>query len=55
MAMNSVSTDPLIAAYPIFVMIGGRVIMKEKLSATQYICLLGIVAGSIMVITGTIL
>ena len=54
MAMNSVSTDPLIAVYPVFVMIGGRVIMKEKLSAAQYLCLLGIVAGSVMVIAGTV-
>lgn len=55
MAMNSVSTDPLTAVYPVFVMIGGRVIMKEKLSAAQYFCLLGIIAGSVMVITATVL
>ena len=54
MAINSVSTDPLLAVYPVFVMIGGRVIMKEKISTTQYICLLSIIAGSIMVIAGTI-
>lgn len=54
MAINSVSTDPLLAVYPIFVMIGGRVIMKETLSRAQYIFLLGIVAGSVMVIAGTI-
>lgn len=55
MAMNSVSTDPLIASYPVFVMIGDRVIMKEKVSASQYVFLLGIVAGSIMIIAGTVL
>ena len=54
MAMNSVSTDPLLAAYPVFVMIGGRVIMKEKISPVQYVLLLGIVAGSVMVIAGTV-
>ena len=54
MAMNSISTDPLVAVYPIFVMIGGRVIMKEKVSTAQYVFLLGIVAGSIMVIFDTI-
>ena len=54
MAMNSVSTDPLLAVYPAFVMIGGRVIMKEKVSITQYILLLGVVAGSVMVIAGTV-
>lgn len=54
MAMNSVSTDPILAAYPVLVMIGGRVIMKEKVSKVQYILLLGIVAGSIMVIADTV-
>lgn len=54
MAMNSVSTDPILAVYPILVMIGGRVIMKEKVSAPQYIFLIGIVVGSIMVIAGTL-
>ena len=55
MALNSVSTDPLIAVYPIPVMIGGRVLMKEKVSAAQYVFLVGIVAGSIMVVAGTLL
>lgn len=55
MAQNSVSTDPLIAGYPILVMIGGHVLMKERVSAKQYVCLLGIVAGSMMVVAGTVL
>ena len=54
MAMNSVSTDPLIAVYPVFAMIGGRIIMKERVGITQYIFLLGIVAGSVMVIAGSV-
>ena len=54
MAINSVSTDPMLAVYPVFVMIGGRIFMKEKVSKAQYIFLLGIVAGSIMVVTDTI-
>lgn len=54
MAINSVSTDPLLALYPIVVMIGGRIFMKEKISTAQYICLFGIIAGSIMVIIGTV-
>lgn len=54
MAINSVSTDPLLAVYPIFVMIGGRVFMKEKISKTQYLFLLGIVAGSVMVVVDTV-
>lgn len=53
MAINSVSTDPLLAVYPVFVMLGGRVIMKEKVSAAEYVFLLGIISGSVMVITGT--
>lgn len=53
MAINSVSTDPLLALYPVVVMIGGRYIMKEKISTVQYICLFAIIAGSIMVIAGT--
>ena len=54
MAINSISTDALLAAYPILVMIAGRIIMKEKVNSEQYIFLLGIVAGSIMVITDTV-
>ncbi|MBQ3427036.1 MAG: hypothetical protein IJH37_07835 [Clostridia bacterium] len=54
MAINSISTDPLIAVYPVFAMIGGRIIMKEKVGTAQFIFLLGIVAGSVMVIAGTI-
>ena len=46
MAMNSISTDPLIAVYPVFTMIGGRIIMKEKVSLSQYVFLFGIVAQS---------
>lgn len=52
MAINSVSTDPLLALYPVFVMIGGHIFMKEKVSKAQYIFLLGIVAGSILVVMG---
>ena len=55
MAINSVSTDPLIAAYPVIVMLGDRVLIKEKVSASQYIYLLGVVAGTVMVIADTVL
>ncbi len=55
MAINSVSTDPLLALYPILVMIGGRIFMKERVSRIQYIFLLGVVAGSVMVIVDTVL
>ena len=53
MAMNSVSTDPMLAVYPVFVMIGGRIFMKEKVSIVQYIFLIGIVMGSVMVVIDT--
>ena len=53
MAIDSVSTDPILAAYPVFVMIGGRLIMKERVSIRQYVCLLCIVAGSILIIVDT--
>ena len=55
MAINLVSTDPLLAIYPIFVMIGGHIFMKEKVSTTQYIYLIGIILGSILVVIGTII
>lgn len=55
MAYNSVSTDPLLAVYPILVMLGGHVIMKEKLSVVQYIFLTGIVVGSVMVISDAVI
>ncbi len=54
MAINSVSTDPLLAVYPVFVMLGGRLLMKEKVSKAQYIFLLGIVVGSVLVVVDTI-
>ena len=54
MAINSVSTDPVLAVYPVFAMIGGHIFMKEKLSKPQYVFLLGIVAGSVMVIADTV-
>jgi len=53
MAMNSISTDPLLALYPIFAMIGGRILLKEKVSRLQYMYLIGIVAGSVMVVVDT--
>ena len=54
MALNSVSADPLVAVYPVFVMLGGRIFMKERVGAIQYVFLLGLVAGSIMVVAGTV-
>lgn len=55
MAIDSVSTDPLLALYPVLVMIGGHVIMKERVSLKQHIYLLCIVAGSFMVIVDALM
>lgn len=54
MAINSVSTDPILAVYPVFVMIGGRLFMRERVSTAQYIFLLGTIVGSIMVVLDTV-
>ncbi len=44
----------VIATYPILVMLGGRVLMGERLGAAQYAPLPGIVSGSILIVAGTI-
>jgi len=54
MAIDSISTDPVLAVYPVLSMIGGRVFMKEKVSPVQYISLLLIVFGSILVVADTL-
>ncbi|MCR5302520.1 MAG: DMT family transporter [Lachnospiraceae bacterium] len=55
MAIDSVSTDPVLAVYPVFAMIGGRIFMKEKVSTIQYITVLCIVVGSVLVVTDSII
>lgn len=50
MAMDSVSTDPILAVYPVLVMIGGRLIMRERVSMKQYVCLASMVAGSVLIV-----
>ncbi len=55
MVIDSVSTDPILAVYPVFAMIGGHIFMKEKVSLIQYITVLGIVVGSILVVTDKII
>ncbi len=55
MAIDSVSTDPVLAVYPVFSMIGGHIFMKEKVSLVQYMIVLSIVVGSILVVTDTII
>lgn len=55
MAIDSVSTDPILAVYPMFSMLGGRIFMKEKVSPVQYVAILLIVAGSILVVADTVI
>ncbi len=54
MAIDSVSTDPVLAVYPIVAMIGGRFILKEKVGRIQYITAICIVAGSVLVVADAI-
>ncbi|MCR5591738.1 MAG: EamA family transporter [Lachnospiraceae bacterium] len=54
MAIDSVSTDPVLAVYPVVAMIGGRIFMKEKVSKVQYISVICIVLGSVMVVADAI-
>lgn len=55
MAVDSISTDPILAVYPVVSMIGARIFMKEKVSPIQYITVLLIVAGSILVVADTVI
>ena len=55
MAIDSISTDPILAIYPVISMIGGRIFMKEKVSFLQYVSVLLIVAGSILVVADTMI
>ncbi len=54
MAINSISTDPLLALYPIASMLGGRFILKEKIDKMQCVLLVGVVVGSVMVVADTV-
>lgn len=55
MAIDSISTDPVLAVYPVFSMIGGRIFMKEKISPVQYISVLLIVVGSVLVVADVLI
>ena len=50
MAIDSISTDPVLAVYPMLTMLGGRIFMKEKVALSQYISVLLIVIGSVLVV-----
>lgn len=55
MAIDSISTDPILAVYPVFSMIGGRIFMKEKVSPVQYVSVVLIVVGSVLVVADTLI
>ena len=52
MALDSVATDPVLAVYPILTILLSRILLKEKLSVKQYVCLGLILIGSFIIITG---
>ena len=49
------SWKELVAVYPVFVMVGGRVLMKEKVGFAQYACLMCIMTGTVMVVTDALI
>lgn len=52
MALDSVSTDPILAIYPMLTMFFAKIILKEKLSFAQYFCMILMVFGSVMMVVG---
>ena len=52
MALDSVATDPVLAVYPVITVLLSRILLKEKLSVRQYLCLSLILIGSIVIVIG---
>ncbi|MGN0173945.1 MAG: EamA family transporter [Acutalibacteraceae bacterium] len=52
MAIDSVATDPILAVYPVITVLLSRIILKEKLSIKQYLCLALLLIGSIVIVIG---
>lgn len=52
MALDSVATDPILAVYPMITVLLSRIILKEKLSVKQYLCLGLLLAGSVIIVIG---
>lgn len=52
MALDSVATDPVLAVYPVITVLLSRILLKEKLSVKQYLCLSLILIGSIVIVIG---
>ena len=49
MAINAVVTDGSLAAYPVLTMILGHIFLHEKLSWKQYVCLVLVIAGAVLI------
>lgn len=54
MALDSVSTDPLLAIYPVLTVLLAKVFLKEKLTSGQHVCILLMIFGSVMMALGRI-
>lgn len=52
MAIDSVATDPLLAIYPVFTVLLSRIILKERLSVKQHLCVALLLLGSIVIVIG---
>ncbi|MGN1231557.1 MAG: EamA family transporter [Anaerotignum sp.] len=52
MAIDSVATDPVLSAYPIMAVVLSRILLKEKLSIKQYLCLACIISGTLIILVG---
>ena len=52
MALDSVATDPILAVYPAISILLSRLILKEKLSIKQYLCLALLLLGSFIIVIG---
>lgn len=52
MALDSVATDPILAIYPMIAVLLSRIVLKEKLSVKQYLCLGLLLAGSVIIVIG---
>lgn len=50
MAIDSVATDPILAVYPVITVLLSRILLKEKLSKKQYLCLVLLLVGSFMIV-----
>lgn len=52
MSLDSVSTDPILAIYPVLTVLLAKVILKEELKKSQLFCILLMITGSILMVVG---